>query len=299
MAKTEENWPLVGFTALSPIAIGGLTGLLAVRGTPRIGLDWSAIALLGVALLALVASSLHLGRPLRAYRAMARLSTSWLSREVVLFAVFVLLLTAYALPVHTNGWDVNRGLLGLLATIVGILSLWATGEVYRLPSHPAWNSWRTIASLVLGALGPGLLLGFFVGRLGGPGGGADGLALGTAAAALLLGAAISWLRSRRPAEENTEEFAAWQVVIGPCRWLLTLRIVGALFALGLVLAGGWLSMIAWIPAVIGEIADRTLFFRAVVPVSMARRAGVLPFEPVPVVRAPISRFPGSRGGSRD
>jgi formate dehydrogenase iron-sulfur subunit len=291
MMNREENWPLVGFTSLSPIAIGGLAGLLAVRGTPSMGVDWSAIALLGIALLALGASSLHLGRPFRAYRAMARLSTSWLSREVVLFAVFVLLLAAYALPVHTGGWDENRGLLGLLATIVGWLSLWATGEVYRLPSHPAWNSWRTIASLVLGALGPGLLLGVFVGRLGGPGGGGDGLAPVTvaAAAALLLGAAISWLRSRRPAEENTEEFAIWQAVVGPCRWLLTLRIAGALCALGLLPAPESLSIMAWIPAAIGEIADRVLFFRAVVPVSMARRAGVLPFEPVEVVEASAPR----------
>jgi DMSO reductase anchor subunit len=294
MVNNEENWPLVGFTALSPIAIGGFAGLLVVRGSPRIGVDWSAIALLGIALLALAASALHLGRPLRGYRAMARLSTSWLSREVVLFALFVLLLAAYALALHTSGINDRRGLLGFLGTIVGALSLWATGEVYRLPSRPAWNHWRTIASLMLGAIGPGMLLGLFVSQFGATGGRGDGLAAFTtiSAVALLSGAAITCLRARRPEPGRTEEFAAWQVVIGPGRWLLALRIAGTLCALGLLLAAGSLSTIAWAPAAIGEIADRALFFRAVVPVSMARRAGVHPFEPVRVVETPAPPSPG-------
>jgi DMSO reductase anchor subunit len=282
MVSGEENWSLVGFTALSPIAIGGLAGLLAVRGSPSVGVDWSAIALLGIALLALGASSLHLGRPLRAYRAMARLSTSWLSREVVLFGVFVLLLAAYAMPVHASGWDERRGLIGILTAIVGAISLWATGEVYRLPSRPAWDHWRTIASLILGALGAGLLLGKFMGQLGAPGEGKEGLASVTAVAAvaLLCSSVLTCLRARRPEPGKAEEFAAWQVVIGPCRWIFALRVAGGLCALSLLLVAGSLSAIAWVPAAIGEIADRALFFRAVVPVSMARRAGVLPFEPV-------------------
>jgi anaerobic dimethyl sulfoxide reductase subunit C (anchor subunit) len=287
MVKDEKVWPLVAFTALSPIAIGGLAGLVAVRENPRIGVDWSAMAVLGIALLALLSSALHLGRPLRAYRAMARVSTSWLSREVVLFGVFVLLLAAYAAPIHASAWDESRGLLGVLASVVGGLSLWATGEVYRLPSRPAWNHWRTIASLILGALGPGLLFGFFVGRLWGHDGGENVSAAITAlaAVALLLGAAITCLRCRRPEPGKVEEFAAWQVVIGPGRWMLVLRIAGALCALGFLLAPGSPSTIAWVPAAIGEIADRALFFRAVVPVSMVRRAGILPVEPVKPDRA--------------
>jgi formate dehydrogenase iron-sulfur subunit len=285
----EENWPLVGFTALSPLAVGGLAGLLAVRGTPANDADGGAIAVLAIALLALLASSAHLGRPLRAYRSIARLSTSWLSREVALFGAFVLLLAAYALPVPVSGWDERRGMVGILALLVGALSLLATGEVYRLPSRPAWNHWRTIASLLLGALGAGLLLGVFVGQLGVPGKDGVPVAVTTiSAAALLLGMAITGLRVRRPDPGEAEEFAAWQMVIGPCRLLLALRLAGALCALGLLPAAASLSIFAWIPAAMGEIADRALFFRAVVPVSMARRAGILPFEPV-AVEAPMPR----------
>lgn len=287
MVNREENLPLVGFTALSPIAIGGLAGLLLVRGTPSVDADWGALAVLGVALLALVASALHLGRPLRAYRAMAQLSTSWLSREVVLFGIFVLLLAAYALPIHARGWDEIRGPLAILACVVGGLSLWATGEVYRLPSRPTWNSWRTVASLLLGALGAGLLLGFFLGRLGvSPRIGVPLMTL--SATALLLGVAMTGLYLRRPDPARVEEFATWQVVVGPCRSLVVLRLAGALGALGLLCVGTSASIFAWAPAAIAEIADRALFFRAVVPVSMARRAGVLPFEPVAVVKPNVS-----------
>jgi hypothetical protein len=67
--------------------------------------------------------------------------------------------------------------------------------------------------------------------------------------------------------------------------MLALRIAGALCALGFLLAPGSLLTVAWVPAAIGEIADRALFFRAVVPVSMARRAGILPVEPVKPDRA--------------
>ncbi len=290
MLHPESDWPLVGFTSLSPIAVGGLAGLLATRGSPAPGLDWGAIALLGIALLALGISALHLGRPFRAYRAVARFSTSWLSREIVLFGAFVLLLAAYAFPVQATGWDERRSLLGLLASLFGGLSLLATGLVYRLPSRPAWNHWSTVASLPLGALGSGLPLGCFLGWLFAPdlAGTGSTAVPAAAAAALLLGAAITGSRVRRPEAGKAEEFAAWQAAMGPGRVLLGLRLTGALCAVGLLLVPGSPWTVAWVPAAVGEIADRALFFRAVVPVSMARRAGVLPFEPVKVVDAPAS-----------
>jgi hypothetical protein len=122
-----------------------------------------------------------------------------------------------------------------------------------------------------------------MGQLGLPGPGGLPVAVAAlSAAALLLGIAITGLRLRRPDPGQMEEFAAWQVRIGPCRWLLVLRVAGALCATALLLAAAPLPILAWVPAVIGEMADRALFFRAVVPVSMARRAGILPFEPVAV-----------------
>ncbi len=283
----EESWPLIWFTALSPLAIGGLAGLLAVRGTPATGIDGGAIALLAVALLALLASLAHLGRPLRSYRSIARLSTSWLSREVALFGAFVFLLIAYALPFPANGW---RGLFGILAIVVGALSLLATGEIYRLPARPSWNSWRTVASFILGALGAGLLLGVFLGQ---PGVldhvGVPGPLMVLSGAALFMGVAITCLRLRRPDRERVEEFAAWEMAIGPFRWLIVLRIAGSLCALGLLGVAASFSALAWIPALIGEIADRVLFFHAVVPLSMARRVGAIPFDPVRVVEAPAGK----------
>jgi len=293
MEKGEGNWPLVWFTALSPIAIGGFAGLLIVQRTPTLGLDWRASVLLVFALLALLASWLHLGRPFRAYRAIARLSTSWLSREVVLFGTFVLLLAVYALPAYTLGGVQRRTLVGAVAVSVGALSLWATGKVYRLPSRPAWDHGRTIASLFLGALGAGLLVGAVVDRLGVASAGAVPTGIRVVAGTALLASMVATgLRGRRPDSRRAEEFAAWEAAVGQCRWILRLRILAALSALALLLAPGWLWVVAWMPAVIGEIADRTLFFRAVVPVSIEGRAGVLPFEPVKAAATPSPRLSG-------
>ncbi|HYL80179.1 MAG TPA: hypothetical protein VEU07_05165, partial [Candidatus Acidoferrum sp.] len=95
---------------------------------------------------------------------------------------------------------------------------------------------------------------------------------------------------------RVEEFAAWQMVVGPCRFLIAFRLAGALGALGLLCAGTSVSVYAWVPAVLAEIADRALFFRAVVPVSMARRAGILPFEPVAVVKPTVTLPPANPRG---
>jgi DMSO reductase anchor subunit len=293
MEKGEDNWPLVWFTALSPIAIGGFAGLLIVQRTPAMGVDWRASSLLGVALLALLASWLHLGRPFRAYRAIARLSTSWLSREVVLFGTFALLLAVYVMPAHTLGGIQRQTLVGIAAAAMGALSLWATGKVYRLPSRPAWDHGRTIASLFLGALGAGLLAGAVVAKLGGASAGAVPVGIGVVAgAALLTSAVMTCLRGRRPDPGGVEEFASWQAAVGGCRWILRLRILATLSALVFLLAPGWLWVVAWIPAAVGEIADRMLFFRSVVPVSIEGRAGAIPFEPVKAVATPAPRALG-------
>ncbi len=109
---------------------------------------------------------------------------------------------------------------------------------------------------------------------------------------MLMGAAISCLRLRRPDRERVEEFAAWEMATGPCRWLFVLRTAGSLCALALLGLAASFSALAWAPALIGEIADRALFFHAVVPLSMARRVGALPFEPVRVMGAPAGKTPG-------
>jgi formate dehydrogenase iron-sulfur subunit len=55
----------------------------------------SLVALL-LGFLALGASTMHLGRPLEAWRSFVGLKTSWLSREIIVFGLFAMLTLIYA-----------------------------------------------------------------------------------------------------------------------------------------------------------------------------------------------------------
>ncbi len=275
MADDQEYRPLIVFTGLAPVAVGGLAGLLVIRGPGRSDPDWAALTVLAIAAFALLASTLHLGRPLRAFRAITRISTSWLSREVILFGGFVLLLAVYAVPIPVSPG--LRQTVGVLACGLGILAICATGQVYRLASRPTWNHPRTMVSLLLGIIGAGLPLGGFLAAQD------RGGAASLSSLALVLAAVLSAQAARRPANQNPEALEAWRIVVGPCRWMLALRIAGALIAAGLLMLPGWPALAAWVPALVSELADRTVFFNSGVPVSVTQRAGIVPFEPVQVV----------------
>jgi DMSO reductase iron-sulfur subunit len=86
--RTEHpHWPLIIMTVLTQLSTGAFTAIWSLQlsgaGTHRA----SVLAALGAALLALTASTLHLGRPIHAARALKMWRRSWLSREVLLFTI--------------------------------------------------------------------------------------------------------------------------------------------------------------------------------------------------------------------
>ncbi len=89
----------------------------------------------------LLSSTLHLGRPERAWRAMSQWRTSWLSREGVLAIVTypVAGLLALAWMFETVG-PVLTGLLALVVIASAVATLWCTGMIYAsLPTVRAWH----------------------------------------------------------------------------------------------------------------------------------------------------------------
>jgi DMSO reductase anchor subunit len=109
----------------------------------------------------LLASFFHLGRPERAWRAIARWRTSWLSREVIVLPAFMLAVFAYAL-VHWSDWrpvlaELPGGVAVDLATGVGLVGMVlafalfvCTGMIYAcLPFLREWHSALTPINFVL------------------------------------------------------------------------------------------------------------------------------------------------------
>jgi len=155
---------LVAFTLLSQAAVGTTWVLLAVRwwagrAGPVEAADAGAsagVAALVAALLGLAASFLHLGRPRNAWRALANLGSSWLSREILFAAAFTGALAAgVLLRLRPGSAGFGAGFADGFAAAIGLGLLWAMAMAYRLRTVPPWNS----ASTPVAFLGTALALG--------------------------------------------------------------------------------------------------------------------------------------------
>src|SRR5688572_12612312 len=83
LRPSDAHWSLIVMTILTQLSVGALATiwLLQLLGAST-RLNLAALTAVLVGGLALAASTLHLGRPLHAYRALRMWKRSWLSREV-------------------------------------------------------------------------------------------------------------------------------------------------------------------------------------------------------------------------
>ncbi len=160
----HPHWPLVVMTVLTQMSAGAFTTiwLLQLLGASA-GLGVAALASRMVGGLALNASTLHLGRPVHAYRALRMWRRSWLSREVLLFTSFSGVATLYAALLWFGAPGTPAGVpygiavaVGAVTVALGIAGVTASACIYRVPSRPAWNTRYTLLQFNLTAalLGP-------------------------------------------------------------------------------------------------------------------------------------------------
>lgn len=98
--------------------------------------------------LGLFASFFHLGRPMRAWRAVAMWRTSWLSREVIVLPVFMAGVFAYGVA-HALGWG-GTVVLGGAVAIACIALFICTGMIYAaIRFLQEWASPLTLANYLL------------------------------------------------------------------------------------------------------------------------------------------------------
>lgn len=172
--STREN-PLVIFTLVSQMVIGAfillfISPMLSVEllspGKNPVAWVITLFSLIGMQTLALVLSTMHLGKPHRFYRAFNNLRYSPVSREVAGIAVFYNFLGVYtlltALPMLFE-WlpeNINQGLVtvaGWGAVISGLMAIYFMHKIYRVAARPFWNHWQVLTSFygnmfTLGAL---------------------------------------------------------------------------------------------------------------------------------------------------
>lgn len=109
----------------------------------------------------LLSSTLHLGRPERAWRALSQWRSSWLSREglaaVIAFVPLGIFAIAWVMLGPNSG---VAALAGLVGAAMSLLTLYCTAMIYAsLRPIPAWhNGWTVAGYMVLGPMSGAVLL---------------------------------------------------------------------------------------------------------------------------------------------
>lgn len=292
----KEN-SLIAFTLLAQSAIGaflflGLTAawLGQTAGRPlamkliQLG-AWTAAPLMIAGLLLSLA---HLGRPSRAYRALANLRSSWLSREILFASLFtgtLLLLTGLS-------WQPGQSWRALTwttiaASLAGIGLMISMTRVYMLRTVSSWSNGTTPASFsmtafTLGAGSAGAVLLFshnwLIAGLTLPDRPLMASAMNALALILVVAATVQgmvfrvWLAASWPGSGESGASSRHPLPSLPVfRLRLAATFIGALllaaalyghtlasfrspFAAGAVLSGGLLAF--------GEVLGRRLFYQA-------------------------------------
>ena len=168
--RPEHAHPsLVFMTTLIQAVTGSLIFLLLHGAAQPLQLA----ILLFVTMVALNISVFHLGRPAYAWRALKMWRRSWLSREVLCFALFFGALAAFtsvswimALPPALTAamhmaWlqDLHAlahatqliAILGWTAALFGVAGTIASAFIYLVPARPAWNLIHTPIDFLLSA----------------------------------------------------------------------------------------------------------------------------------------------------
>ena len=157
------------FLALFTGQFYSLANLIPVQDSAGFYAVGSFVVLLLLGL-GLFASIFHLGRPERAWRSAAKWRTSWLSREVIVLPLFMLLVFVYGLahymgwnePLFTLGADIEIDvtiLIGIAASFFAFVLFVCTAMIYASVKFlEEWHHWLTVANYTLFGLASGFML---------------------------------------------------------------------------------------------------------------------------------------------
>ena len=291
----HSHMPLVVMLVLTQLSVGAFVVDLFLKSLVADQLNqllttYRSLTAFGIGLLALGASVLHLGRPAYAFRAFIGFRRSWLSREIIAFGAFAFLASLYAwgkifsLNVSTNA--------GLLTAVAGITGVFCSVMVYKKTKRPFWDHPATTFKFFLttGILGTvtilltSVIFTYLVARTAEVSlmrdfGNVLCVALWhmTALKLFIEGSVLTHLKDK----ENSSLKKTALLITGPLKRVWAGRLffgfLGGIILPFLFLAGheklSWLNFIMSAAAIfiftlIGELQERYLFFRAVVPLKI-------------------------------
>lgn len=168
-----HEWPLMLFTVLGQVAVGGFIVLgFSLMRKELIADERRSIlkgmffvwVLLGIGFLA---STFHLGSPGRAFNALNRIGSSGLSNEVALGVLFFAAGGLYWLLAVAGKMPAGANLIWLvIAMALGLGFVYTMVGAYKIPTVLTWNNGYTLTNFFMTVLIGGPLLGYLLKRGG-------------------------------------------------------------------------------------------------------------------------------------
>lgn len=168
VSPQHPHWPLIVMLVLTQLSVGAFTtgGILEqslAASSAAFFHPLQATGALVSGLLALAASTFHLGRPQYAFRGIIGLRHSWLSREILAFGLFAGLAIPYAAAcwfaspagADWQPWSaVARSALPALGLVVagtGLLGVFCSAMIYAFTRRELWSIERTLGRFLMTA----------------------------------------------------------------------------------------------------------------------------------------------------
>ncbi|QGV84078.1 dimethyl sulfoxide reductase anchor subunit [Klebsiella pneumoniae] len=284
MGNGWHEWPLMVFTVFGQCVVGGfivlalalMTGKLSREQEQRVvGSMFGLWVLMGIGF---IASTMHLGSPLRAFNSLNRVGASSLSNEIASGAIFFavggigwLLAVCKKLPAGL------RSLWLVVTMVLGVIFVWMMVRVYNtIDTVPTWYTVWTPLSFFLTLFIGGPLLGYLLLRVAGVDGWALRLLPVVSLLALLVsimvvvmqGSELATIRSSvQQASAPVPDYGllmAWRVVLlalAPACWCVP-QIRGRKPAVSLL-------GLAFVLILAGEMIGRGVFYGLHMTVGMA------------------------------
>lgn len=295
LRPAEPHWPLVIMLVMTQMSVGTLLGGQLLRlfwGTENWGglAAWPAGWSLVVGLVALAASTLHLGRPWLCFRAVLGLAHSWLSREIVAFGAFAALALVHAISTWTDGARAGGHaewlgrMTGVAGALVGLAAVVTSAMVYAATHRDLWKGPATTTRFLLSTFVLGCVTIWWLVEACMPTSPRPALTVLTASRHVLAAALIcltcvklvyelSVLRHLKQPHQSALKRSA-QLLVGQLADVVFVRVAcslaGGLLLPGLILATALLEELgAWrllpvsgilVAVVAGEFLERYLFF---------------------------------------
>lgn len=135
----HAHWPLVVMLVLTQAAAGVFLGATLLAFTGDSSLKYLAVAGFWLLVAGLNAAVLHLGQPLKAWRAFLGWRTSWLSREIILFNGFAGAATAALAAMWIPPLQQFAPMLIAGAAAAGLVGVFGSAMVYVDTQRRLWS----------------------------------------------------------------------------------------------------------------------------------------------------------------